>query len=332
MILTSYTDRLTVRQTEEAIAPLKRLFEQNLALALNLSRVSAPLFVTTQSGLNDHLSGTERPVSFTAAALGQPCEVVQSLAKWKRMALHRYGFAPGEGLYTDMNAIRADEEKLDHLHSIYVDQWDWERVMAPGERNTDYLKQTVRDIYSALVSTQKNLCAQYPQLTAYLPDKIEFISSQALLEAYPELPPQEREHRAARQHGAIFVTGIGGALSDDTIHDVRAPDYDDWQLNGDLLVWYPVLEQAVELSSMGIRVDAAGLTRQLGICNQQDRLSFPFHQALVQGQLPQTIGGGIGQSRVSMLLLEKAHIGQVQVSLWPEETIRALGEAGIELL
>ena len=328
-----YVDRLDIRQTERAIAPLKRTFEAHLAANLNLSRVSAPLFVSKASGLNDNLSGVERPVAFCVPGLGdEACEVVQSLAKWKRMALARYGFAPGEGLYTDMNALRADETRLDNIHSVYVDQWDWEKVITPAQRSLDTLKDTVRAIYAAIVATQQALAAEYPQLQAYLPGEITFIHSQDLLNEFPGLPADKREDAACRKYGAVFIIGIGGPLSDGLSHDDRAPDYDDWSLNGDLLIWYPVLGRAIELQSMGVRVDALTLQAQLAAKAQMQCLELPFHRALINGELPQTIGGGIGQSRMSMILLQKAHIGQVQASLWPQESVTALRDVGIELL
>ncbi|MBC8547415.1 aspartate--ammonia ligase [Clostridiaceae bacterium NSJ-31] len=318
-------------QTEKAIKLVKDTFESELAAMLELTRVSAPLFVRPETGLNDDLNGVERPVDFDIRDIGAEVEVVHSLAKWKRLALKRYGFKPETGLYTDMNAIRRDEE-LDNLHSVYVDQWDWEKVILPEDRNLHFLKSTVRDILSALVATQKKLCARFEQLDCYLPQEVHFVSSQELEDLYPELDPKERENAICKRHGVVFITQIGGKLHSGKPHDGRAPDYDDWELNGDLLVWYPVLQRAIEISSMGIRVDAAALDRQLRLAGCEERSALPFHKMLLNNELPLTMGGGIGQSRLCMLLLQKAHIGEVQASVWPDDMLAACEANGIHLL
>ena len=328
-----YTSLLSIYETQKAIGLLKRLFEDKLAGALRLHRVSAPLFVSASSGLNDDLNGVERPVSFDIKGVDETAVVVHSLAKWKRLALKRYQFQAGEGLYTDMNAIRRDED-LDSLHSAYVDQWDWEKIIPAKDRNIDYLKQTVRAIVSALADTQYFLRTVFPQLSALpqLSGDITFVTAQELEDKYPGLTPKERENAFVKEHPTTFLMGIGGKLRSGQPHDGRAPDYDDWNLNGDLLFWDSVSSRAVELSSMGIRVDPAALDRQLTLAGCDSRRELPFHKMLLNGELPLTMGGGIGQSRVSMLLLGKAHIGEVQSSLWDEGNIRACQAAGITLL
>ena len=328
-----YTSRLNLYDTQKAIGLLKRLFEDTLCGALNLRRVSAPLFVEASTGLNDDLNGVERPVSFDIPAAGRDAQVVHSLAKWKRLALHRYQFSVGEGLYTDMNAIRRDEEP-DNLHSVYVDQWDWEKVLAPRDRNEDYLKETVRTIVECICQTQATLRAMFPQLLSLplVERQVTFVTAQELEDRWPDLSAKEREDAWVKDHPTTFLMGIGGALKSGRPHDGRAPDYDDWALNGDILVWNPVLERAFELSSMGIRVSPESLDRQLTLAGCDDRRSLPFHRMLLSGELPLTIGGGIGQSRLCMLLLGKAHIGEVQASVWDPETLGACQEAGVVLL
>lgn len=326
-----YKSKLSVLETQKAIRALRHRFEENLCDGLNLSRASAPLFVKKGSGLNDDLNGVERPVSFDILETGEEVEVVHSLAKWKRMALAKYGFKMHTGLYTDMNAIRRDEH-CDSIHSLYVDQWDWEKVISKEDRNFDYLKDTVYRIYSAILNTADGIERQYPELDNYLPRKIKFISTYELEEKYPQLSPKERENKAAKEFGAIFLTQIGGRLKNGEKHDGRAPDYDDWKLNGDIIVYNRVTDAAFELSSMGIRVDKESLLSQLKEENALDRLELPFHKALVNGELPYTIGGGIGQSRLCMLLLQKAHIGEVHASVWPESEMKRCKEQGIVLL
>lgn len=326
-----YKSLLDIMETELAIKLVKDSFERELALALELTRVSAPLFVKPGTGLNDDLNGVERPVSFDVPAIGEDVEIVQSLAKWKRMALKKYGFLPGTGLYTDMNAIRRDEIP-DALHSIYVDQWDWEKVILPEERNVSFLKSTVRAIYEALRETELKLTQRFPQLKNFLPPEIHFITTNELLEEYPNLSPKERENEITKRYGAVFLMQIGGKLKNGEPHDGRAPDYDDWELNGDILIWYPVLECCVEISSMGIRVDSESLVKQLMLSGKENRLSLPFHKALVNGELPLTMGGGIGQSRICMLMLEKAHVGEVQSSVWPAELACQWENEGIHIL
>ncbi len=326
-----YKSKLDIRQTVAAIKFLKDYFERQLAAELNLTRVSAPLFVRPETGLNDNLSGVERPVSFEVKDIGGNAEIVHSLAKWKRFALKRYGFDEGEGLYTDMNAIRRDEE-LDNLHSIYVDQWDWEMVIAKSQRNMDTLKTTVRKIYRVFKKAETYICGIYPQLEAFLPEDIFFITSQELEDLYPELSPKERENEITKSKGAVFLMQIGHTLKSGQPHDDRAPDYDDWNLNGDILFWYPVLDQAMELSSMGIRVDEKSLREQILLTGCQDRLSMDYHKDLLAGKLPYTIGGGIGQSRMCMFFLAKAHIGEVQASVWSDEIIEECEKANIFLL
>ena len=329
-----YTSLLSIYDTQKAISLLKRLFEDRLAALLNLYRVSAPLFVEENSGLNDNLNGYERPVSFDILRSEHRAQVVQSLAKWKRVALKRYGFFPGKGLYTDMDAIRRDEDELDNLHSVYVDQWDWEKVILPENRNLDYLKLTVMDIVTAICDTQDTMQAIYPQLQTLgkLERRVSFVTAQELEDRYPALTPKERENAWLREHKTAFIIGIGGKLKSGRPHDGRAPDYDDWALNGDIMVWNELLGCAFELSSMGIRVDPKSLDRQLTLAGCDERRELPYHKALLNGELPLPIGGGIGQSRLSMLLLGKAHIGEVQASIWDEATVKACGDAGVTLL
>ena len=326
-----YKSKLDVLQTQGIIRSLRHKFEEHLCDALNLRRVSAPLFVKRGSGLNDDLSGVERPVSFDILQSGEVVEVVHSLAKWKRMALGKYGFSMHTGLYTDMNAIRRDEI-CDNIHSLYVDQWDWEKVIEESDRTVDFLKDTVKRIYSAILLTADFVERRYPELDNYLPRDIKFITSQELLDKYPSLTAKERENAIAKEYGAVFLMQIGGRLSNGEKHDGRAPDYDDWSLNGDLLVYNRVLDSALELSSMGIRVDKETLIRQLTAENKLDRLELPFHKSLINDELPLTIGGGIGQSRLCMQILQKAHIGEVHASVWPECEIKKCQELGIELL
>ncbi len=326
-----YKSKLNVLETQRAIRSLRHRFEENLCDALNLSRASAPLFVKRGSGLNDDLSGVERPVSFDVLESGDVVEVVHSLAKWKRMALGKYGFSMHTGLYTDMNAIRRDE-KCDSIHSLYVDQWDWEKVISREDRTVEYLKDTVERIYSAILNTADGVERKYPVLDNYLPRSIKFITSQDLLDRYPDLTPKERENAITREYGAVFLMCIGGRLSNGEKHDGRAPDYDDWSLNGDILVYNQVTDASFELSSMGIRVDRETLVKQLTAEDKLDRLELPFHKALMDDKLPLTIGGGIGQSRLCMLLLQKAHIGEVHTSVWPQSEIERCKELGIELL
>ena len=326
-----YKSKLNVLETQALIRSLRHKFEENLCDALNLSRVSAPLFVKKNSGLNDDLNGVERPVSFDILQSGEVVEVVHSLAKWKRMALAKYGFKMHTGLYTDMNAIRRDEV-CDSIHSLYVDQWDWEKVIDESDRTVEFLQDTVKRIYAAILATADYIERKRPALDNYLPRDIQFITTQELLDKYPMLSAKERENAIAKEYGAVFIMQIGGRLSNCEKHDGRAPDYDDWSLNGDLLVYNRVLDSALELSSMGIRVDKASLLSQLESENALDRLELPFHKALVNGELPFTVGGGIGQSRLCMQLLQKAHIGEVHASVWPEEEIQKCKAAGIELL
>ena len=326
-----YNPVLNLRDTEIAIKLVKDFFETELARALNLTRVSAPIMVTPESGLNDNLNGVERPVAFDVLETGMNVEIVHSLAKWKRMALKSYGFQVGEGLYTDMNAIRRDEE-TDNIHSIFVDQWDWEKIIAPEDRTVDMLKDIVRKIYLTLRKTEGYVCAHYPHIKPELPDEIAFITSQELEDRYPDKTAKEREYLAVREYGAVFLMGIGGALKSGEMHDGRAPDYDDWNLNGDILLYDPLLDISLEVSSMGIRVNPEALRRQLAIRGCEERAGLPFQKALLNGDLPQTIGGGIGQSRMCVYLLRKAHVGEVQASLWPEEMVTACHKANIQLL
>ena len=328
-----YQSLLSLYETQKAISLLKRLFEDKLSGALRLHRVSAPLYVAASSGLNDDLSGVERPVSFDINQVEDVAQVVHSLAKWKRLALKRYQFHLGEGLYTDMNAIRRDEE-LDNLHSSYVDQWDWEKIIDEEDRTVEYLHDTVTAIVRALADTQAFLRSVFPQLCVLpeIPREVTFVTSQELEDRWPELSGKERENAITKEHGVVFLMGIGGKLRSGKPHDNRAPDYDDWNLNGDILFWDSVNGQAIELSSMGIRVNPEVLDRQLTLSGCDNRRELPFHKMLLNGQLPQTMGGGIGQSRVSMLLLGKCHVGEVQSSLWDPQTIQACEEAGVILL
>ena len=341
IIPSNYKQRLLPETTEVAIKMVKDRFQDCLAHALDLRRVTAPLFVLAGTGINDDLNGVEQPVGFDIACMGnRHAEVVHSLAKWKRMKLAAYGIAPGYGLYTDMNAIRTSEE-LDNLHSLYVDQWDWEKVITPQQRTIELLKLTVRRIYDAILKTERLVYEQFPHITPRLPRDIHFVHSQELLDQYHGLTAREREAQAARQWGAVFVMGIGAPLSDGQPHDGRAPDYDDWSspneegftgLNGDIIVWDDILQVPCELSSMGIRVDPEALMRQLTMRGCTQRAALPFHRALLAGELPPSIGGGIGQSRLCMFLLQKAHIGEVQASIWPAEQAELCRQAGIMLM
>ena len=327
-----YRSPLTIRETEVAIKEIKDHFERALAKSLHLTRVSAPLFVKPQSGLNDNLNGVERPVSFGIKEQGdQPVEIVHSLAKWKRYALKRYGFHSGEGLYTDMNAIRRDED-TDNIHSLYVDQWDWEKVISKEERNMETLEYTVRKVYAALKETEEFISKRYNYIEPMLPDEITFITSQELENLYPLLSSKEREYEIAKEKGAVFISQIGKYLASGEKHDGRAPDYDDWELNGDILVYYPVLDIALELSSMGIRVDEESLLNQLELSGCLERKELDFQKALLAHELPYTIGGGLGQSRICMYFLRKAHIGEVQSSTWPEHIVKHALDNGIQLL
>jgi aspartate--ammonia ligase, AsnA-type len=336
-----YKSALDLKQTEKAIKVIKDFFEQALASELHLRRVTAPLFVLKHIGVNDNLNGVERPVAFPIKDMNESvAEVVQSLAKWKRMALADYGIEMGYGLYTDMNAIRPDED-LDNLHSLYVDQWDWERVVSKDQRNLTFLKSIVRGIFSVLKRTEYVVYENFPEIKPFLPDEIKFIHTEELLMQYPNLTPKERENKAAEQYGAIFVIGIGSKLANGEKHDGRAPDYDDWStpteqgyrgINGDIVVWNPVLKQAFELSSMGVRVDKESLLNQLKESGAEDRKSLYFHQRLLNDELPLSIGGGIGQSRLCMFFLRKAHIGEIQASIWPEKMISECKKNGINLM
>ena len=325
-----YKSLLDIRQTEVAIKKVKDFFERDLAIGLNLTRVSAPLFVSHESGLNDNLNGVERPVSFDTHSSGE-LEIVHSLAKWKRVALKSYGFKVGEGLYTDMIAIRRDEE-TDNIHSMYVDQWDWERIITKEQRTIETLKKTVKIIYNTLKHTENYIAYEYDFIGNMLPEHITFVTTQELEDMYPNLDSKQREYEIAKEHGAVFIMQIGGALKSGKIHDGRAPDYDDWSLNGDIIVYYPVLDIALELSSMGIRVDEQALERQLKIRGCEERKELEYHKALLNGELPYTIGGGIGQSRMCMYFLRKAHIGEVQSSHWGEEATKECLEKGVRLL
>jgi len=326
-----YTSLLNKFDTQNAVSFIKEKFSSELCDSLDLSRVSAPLFFKSDSGLNDNLNGVEHPVTFEILETGKAAEVVHSLAKWKRMALLKYGFPIHTGLYTDMNAIFRDEE-CDNIHSIYVDQWDWEKIITSEDRTLDYLKATVRSIYGSLLRTAKAVSEKYPVIESYLPKQITFITTYELEEKYPSLTPKQREDAAAKEYGAVFLMQIGGKLASGEKHDGRAPDYDDWSLNGDILLYNKILDRAFEISSMGIRVDRESLLKQLKLENAEDRTRFEFHQMLLSGALPLTIGGGIGQSRLCMYLLQKAHIGEVQVSIWPEKEIIKCRKQGIELL
>ena len=341
-IPTDYKATLSLQQTEIAIKKIKDFFLSSISTELRLRRVTAPLFVLKGLGMNDDLSGTERPVTFPVKDMDNAeAEVVHSLAKWKRVTLAEYEVKSGYGIITDMNAIRADEE-LDNLHSLYVDQWDWERVMDSDMRNIDYLKSIVSRIYNSILRTEYYICETYPQIEPFLPENITFIHAEELLQRYPTLTPKEREDAICKECGAVFIIGIGCTLSNGEVHDHRAPDYDDYStqpddaefagLNGDLLVWYPILNRSIELSSMGIRVDSTALERQLAQSGKEDRKSFYFHRRLLEGTLPQSIGGGIGQSRLCMILLHKAHIGEVQSSIWPEDMRSLCKAAGMPLI
>ena len=327
----TYRAELDLYETQTAIGSIKEIFINHLSRALHLRRVTAPLFVDPKMGLNDDLNGVERPVSFDIPSAGKDGQVVHSLAKWKRMALHQYGFRVGRGLYTDMNAIRRDEE-LDNLHSIYVDQWDWEKVITADCRTMDYLKSTVQSIVNAIVATSHDLRVRFPQIKTALTPDVTFITSQELEDLYPDLTAKEREHAVTKEHKTVFIMQIGDVLKSGKKHDGRAPDYDDWTLNGDILFWHEPLNCAVEISSMGIRVDAKAMDEQLRKAGCDDRRTLPFHQMVLENRLPLTIGGGIGQSRLCMLLLGKVHVGEVQVSLWDEETLEICRQQGVELL
>ncbi|MGL5436325.1 MAG: aspartate--ammonia ligase [Lachnospiraceae bacterium] len=328
----NYDPVLTVRQTQEAIKYIRDTFQKEFGREMNLERISAPLFVTRSSGINDNLNGIERPVAFDMAAVpDETMEVVQSLAKWKRLALHEYGFQPGEGLYTNMNAIRRDEE-LDNLHSCYVDQWDWEKVITKEERTIETLQETVRTIFKIIKHMQHEVWYKYPDAVRHLPKDVTFITSQELEDRYPDLSPKERENAITKEYGCVFLMKIGDKLNSGEPHDGRAPDYDDWQLNGDILFWFDYLDCALEISSMGIRVDEKALDEQLEKAGCNDRRTLPYHHKLLNGELPYTIGGGIGQSRLCMLLLNRAHVGEVQASLWPEEMRQQCKEHKIILL
>ncbi|MCR5154727.1 MAG: aspartate--ammonia ligase [Lachnospiraceae bacterium] len=327
-----YKSELSVKETQNAIKHVKDHFERQLAKQLNLTRVSAPLFVQPETGLNDNLNGVERPVSFGIKELNDKnVEIVHSLAKWKRMALKKYGFAYGEGLYTDMNAIRRDED-TDNIHSIFVDQWDWEKVILHDERNIETLKATVRKVYSALRETEHYIADKYDYIKEILPKEISFVTTQELENMYPDDTPKDRENKIARLKGAVFIIGIGGKMASGKKHDGRSPDYDDWTLNGDILVYYPVLDMALELSSMGIRVDELSLASQLKEAGCEDRAKLDFQKAILNKELPYTVGGGIGQSRICMFFLRKAHIAEVQASVWPEEVIKEAEKLNMQFL
>jgi len=328
-------------KSEDALKLIKDKFEDDFSSALRLRRVTAPLFVSADTGINDNLNGIERPVSFGIKSMNEKkCEIVHSLAKWKRMKLGAYNIMPGYGLYTDMNALRPDEEDLDNLHSIYVDQWDWERTIRAGDRNLKYLKKTVKTIYSVLKDMEEFVYKRFPHITPTLPDSITFIQSEDLLKEYPDLTPFERENKVVEKYGAVFIIGIGGKLSNGVKHDGRAPDYDDWStptedgyygLNGDIIFWNPVLNRSFEISSMGIRVDKEALLRQLKETDTMDRAELTFHKAVLEDKIPLSIGGGIGQSRLCMFLLRMAHIGESQSSIWPEDMVQKCAENGITL-
>ena len=327
----NYKSILSIYDTQKAISILKRLFEDRLGASLNLYRVSAPLFVDSTSGLNDNLSGVERPVSFDILRSTHTAEVVQSLAKWKRMALYRYGYQPGEGIYTDMNAIRRDDD-TDNTHSIFVDQWDWEKVITREQRNVEFLKETVKAIVKAVAYTKRKVSLRYPQLKGEVCETPYFITTQELENMYPDKTSKERERLITKEHKTVFIMQIGGRLASGEKHDGRAPDYDDWSLNGDILFYSDVLDDSFEISSMGIRVDAESLDRQLEESGKNERRVFDYHKKILNNELPLTIGGGIGQSRTCMLLLGKEHIGEVQASLWPDEMKKKCAEKGVNLL
>ena len=327
----NYVSALGLYETQKAISILREKFESSISSKLNLMRVSAPLFVEGNSGINDDLNGVERPVSFDIPNANKEGQVVHSLAKWKRMALYRYGFKPGSGLYTDMNAIRRDE-LMDNTHSVYVDQWDWEKVISLEDRTIDYLKSTVLDIVQAVVDTNEAIKAEFPVITTDISPDVTFITSQELEDMYPSLTPKERENAFVREHHTTFIMQIGKKLKSGNVHDGRAPDYDDWEMNGDIMFWDDVLKTALEVSSMGIRVDKDSMDKQLRESGCDERRSLPFHKLLLNGTLPLTIGGGIGQSRLCMLLLQKAHIGEVQVSIWDNNTLDICKNAGVVLL
>ena len=326
-----YETSLGIIETQQAIKDLKDFFENRLGERLKLTRVSSPLFVLPETGTNDNLNGVEKPVSFQVPYLNKDAEIVHSLAKWKRMALKKYGFSVGRGIYTDMNAIRKDEE-LDNLHSLYVDQWDWELVINKEDRTKETLQKVVKTLYKVFKETEEHVHNIYPEVGCELPEEITFITSQELLDMYPDLTPKEREDAIVREKKAVFLMQIGKTLSTGEKHDGRSPDYDDWDLNGDILFYNSVLDRAIELSSMGIRVDEEALERQLKIAKCEDRKKLDYHKALLEGKLPYTIGGGIGQSRICMFFLNKAHIGEVHVGIWPEEMVKECRSAGIELL
>lgn len=327
-----YKSALSIKETENAIKVVKDFYEQCLATHMHLTRVSAPLFVAPETGLNDNLNGVERPVAFGIKEQNdRQVEIVHSLAKWKRLALKRYGIPAGEGLYTDMNAIRRDED-TDNIHSIFVDQWDWERIIEKADRNEETLKHIVRRIYISLKETEDYISTQYDYITPFLPNEIHFITTTELAEKYPDSSRKEREYKAAKEYGAIFLMQIGDKLPDGEPHDGRAPDYDDWSLNGDIIVYYPVLDIALEISSMGIRVDEKALTEQLEKAGCTERAELPFQKMILNGEVPYTVGGGIGQSRICMLFLRKAHIGEVQSSIWPDEMVEECEKNGIQLL
>ena len=327
-----YQPAINIRETEVAIKDVKDFFERELAKELNLTRVSATLFVKPESGLNDNLNGVERPVSFGVKEQNDAnVEIVHSLAKWKRLALKRYGFSVGEGLYTDMNAIRRDED-TDNIHSIFVDQWDWEKIITKEDRTIETLQTIVKNVYNALKATETFICNKYTYVNPIMPEEIFFITTQELEDMYPDSTPKEREYNIAKLKGAVFIMQIGGTLNSGERHDGRAPDYDDWSLNGDIILYYPVLDIALELSSMGIRVDEETLLKQLEISSCMDRAELPFQKALLNGELPYTIGGGIGQSRICMFFLRKAHIGEVQASIWPDDISEYAMNNGIALL
>lgn len=325
-----YESPQNMRDTQKAIEEVKNYFEQALADALDLTRVSAPIFVSSKSGINDDLNGIEEPVKFCITEQEKEVEIVHSLAKWKRLALYQYGFEKGEGLYTNMNAIRRDEI-TDNIHSIYVDQWDWERIIDKSERNIDTLKETVFRIYMVLKQTEYYMCGKYHFMNPFLPDEIYFVSSQELENRWPDKAAKEREYLISKEKGAVFIMNIGGALASGKPHEGRAPDYDDWELNGDIIVYYPILDIALELSSMGIRVDENSLPRQLKLAGCEERAELPYHKAILEKNLPYTIGGGIGQSRIFMFFLQRAHIAEVQSSVWPKEVYDELSNHHVNI-